>query len=910
MITPFFIMAQSSIKTGDLRCEYLVNPIGIALDQPRLSWKLTSTKKDSYDLSQSGYSLILSDNLDDIKKKKGNLWETGSVHSDQNLHILYQGKPLESFKKYYWSVKVFDQNGKDSKWSEPQFFETGLLKQQEWAGKWIGDGKKQFENDADFYENDPMPLFRKGFDIEKPIRSAKLYLTGLGYYEAYLNGKRIGDHVLDPGWTAYRKEVLYAVYDIEALLKNGSNTIGVMLGNGWYNPLPLKMWGQRNLRDRITNGRPVLNGMIRIEYKDGSTTVIPTDQSWKTTSGPIMKNNIYIGEHYDARAEVPHWNTNNTDHSIWTPASLAKGPTGKFVLQMQPAIKITRIIKPVAIIETKPGVFVVDMGQNFAGVARLKVRGAVGTKITARFGEDIYSDGNVNFMTSVAGQVKHGNGGSGAPEIALQEDSYTLKGIGLEIWQPSFTFHGYRYIEIQGWPGSPTINDIEGLRMNADVTEVGKFESSNAMFNQLESNIRWTFLSNLFSVQSDCPAREKYGYGGDMFCSIESFMYRYDMELFYKKVLRDFVNDQRELGGITETMPHVGIADSSPGDMSGPLGFQIGFPYLVKKLYDFYGDKSLITEHYVNLKKQINFLKGASNNYLSNKDLGDHESINPRSIPFTASVFYYLHVKLMRDFADIIGKNEDSKSFTHLMDTIQKAINKEFYNPEDGSYEEGSQSTQLFALWTGITHKGSEDKVISKLMSAFEQNNWHLSTGIFGTKMLFDVLRNSDTPELAYTIANQSEYPGWGHMIEKGATTLWETWAESDNVYSKNHPMFGSVGEWFYRSLLGINGTSPGFKTFKIQVQPGELTEAKGSFRSPYGEIKTAWQISENGFQQFIEVPVNTSSELWLPLTYGNKIAINGKPLEKTVYSKTMEEHHKHTVIKLGSGSYQVQITK
>lgn len=910
IVVPFVVLAKSAIKTESLTCEYLKNPIGIAIPDPRLSWTLVPQGRQGFHLSQSAYEIIVSDNVKDIDKARGNVWKTGKVQSDQSLHIVYEGKPLKSFMKYYWRVKVYDQNGEGVGWSETQLFETGLLKQSDWVGHWIGDGKKQFVNEADFYGDDPMPLFRKEFEVTKPVASARLYIAGLGYYEAYLNGEKVGDHVLDPGWTAYRKEVLYTVYDIESLIDRGQNAIGVMLGNGWYNPLPLKMWGSRDLRDRITHGRPILNGMIRIEYRDGTVSIIPTDDGWKTTSGPVIRNNIYLGEHYDARAEIPDWNIAGIDVADWKSSSLAAGPEGKMVMQLQPAIKTTRVVKPVAIREVRPGIFVADMGQNFAGVVRLKVRGMAGTRVMLRYGEDIYEDGNVNFMTAVAGQVKHGNGGLGAPEVALQEDSYILKGGGQEVWAPRFTFHGFRYVEIQGWPGKPTVDDIEGLRMNADVKEVGHFESSNSMFNQLESNIQWTFLSNLFSVQSDCPAREKYGYGGDMFCTIESFMYRYDMAAFYTKALRDFVNDQRPLGGITETLPHVGIADNSPGDGSGPLGFQIGYPYLVRKLYDFYGDELLVAQHYASVQKQLEFLESVSENYLSESDLGDHESLNERSIPFTASVFYYLHAKLMKDFADILQKESDSQRYGELMENIRRAIQTRYYSREDGVYAEGTQTTQVFALWSGILEREESDKVIARLMEAFEEKDWHVSTGIFGTKMLFDVLRNSDTPEVAYTVADQRDFPGWGHMIANNATTLWETWAESDNVYSKNHPMFGSVGEWFYRSLLGINGTSPGFKTFRIQVQPGGLTEAKGSFRSVYGNIRSAWRIEGQTFLQEVEVPVNCVAEVWLPPNYSSDIRLNGEVLAKAQNMLSHRETEGGVVLELGSGVYHITASK
>jgi len=659
------------------------------------------------------------------------------------------------------------------------------------------------------------------------------------------------------------------------------------------------------MRTALTTGRPIVKAMIRLTYTDGSVAIIPTDQSWQTTSGPVVRNNIYIGEHYDARLEKEGWSTINTSTTGWKNAVNETGPKGKMNIQMQPPVRVTKIVKPIGIVETKPGVFVFDMGQNFAGVVRLHVNGLAGTCIKLRYGEDKYADGNVNVMTSVAGQIKSGNGGPGAPQIAWQEDSYILKGKGMETWSPRFTFHGFRYVEITGWPGNPTLNAIEGLRLNSDLQQSGEFASSNEMFNKLDKVIQWTFLSNVFSVQSDCPAREKLGYGGDLFCTTEAFMYHFNMANFYRKVVRDFVNDQQPLGGITETVPFVGITDAGPGDKSGPLGFQVGFPYLVKKLYDFYGDKRVVEENYDALTHLIKFLESSAKDNLIYTDLGDHESLDQRGIPFTASVFYFLQARMMSEFANILGKSADETLYTLLAGNIKNAIVKKFGEDGTGKFEKGTQTAQVFALWASIEPSGTKDKVFETLVSEFERKNWHLSTGIFGTKMLFDVLRKADKNDMAYRIANQRDFPGWGNMIENGATTVWETWAYSDNTYSKNHPMFGSVGEWFYRSLLGINAAAPGFKRIIIKPQPaGDLTRAKGSFNSVYGKIGSSWEIIDNYFKLNVEIPANTSAEIWIPLQYGTEITEGEKPVSTVDGIQLLSKKNGYAVFQTGSGTY------
>jgi len=895
-------VAASVLKTGTLTCEYIANPLGIDIAHPRLSWTLTG---DGRNQQQTAYELLVSDNEAAIKNGKGNMWTTGKVMSDQSLHITYEGQPLQPFTRYYWRVRVYDQQGVASGWSAPQWFETAALTASNWQGQWIGDGSTLPAREEDFYKEDRMPLFRKTFTPKRKITAARLYISGLGYYEAYLNGKKVGDHMLDPGWTAYQQQVLYTVYDITRDIRSGTNAAGIMLGNGWYNAFPLRFWGSINMRNALTTGRPCVKAMIRVVYDNGTSEVIATDESWQTAPGPVVRNNIYLGEHYDARLEVAGWSTAAAATAGWKQAVQATEPVGTLTPQMQPPIRVTKTVKPISVTEIKPGVYLFDMGQNFAGVATLRVKGPAGTRVTMRYGEDKYPDGSLNVMTGVAGQIKGGNGGPGAPQVAWQEDSYTLKGTGVETWAPRFVFHGFRFVEVTGWPGKPTVADIDGLRMNADLQTDGAFASSNTMFNQLDKNIQWTFLSNAFSVQSDCPAREKLAYGGDIFCTTEAFMYHYNMPGFYAKTIRDHVNDQRPLGGITETAPFVGIADAGPGDKSGPLGFQAVFPYMVKRMYEFYGDKRVIEENYAALTKQMNFLSASTKDYLFDKDLGDHESLDEKAIPLAASVFYMLHAEVMSELAGALDRTADQTTYASLADKIREAIVNKFEDKNTGKFEKGTQSAQLYALWAGLIKEGDDAKVFDALVAAFKQRDWHLSTGIFGTKMLFDVLRKRDQQEMAYRIANQRTFPGWGHMIERGATTLWETWKESDNTFSKNHPMFGSVSEWFYRSLLGINAAAPGFKKIIIKPQPaGDLTYAKGSYNSVYGKIGSDWVIRDGQFHLKVTIPANTRAEIWIPVAAGGAIKEGGKRVADVKDIKQLRQENGYAVIETGSGNY------
>lgn len=896
------ITANNSISIVNMRCDYRENPIAVDNEQPVFSWRLHSSSDSIY---QKAYEIIVSDCIDEVQRNIGDKWNSKIINSSNNNLIVYKGVPLESFVRYYWRVRVYDIHGNPSNWSEIAWFDTAMLKDSDWTAKWISDGSNSPMIIEDFYKDDPAPLFGKEFSVGNQVESAKLYISGLGYYEAYLNGEKISPFLLDAGWTAYDHQVLYNVYDITHLLRDGVNDFGAIVGNGWYNLLPLKFWGRHIFRDALASGRPTLKAQLLIQYVDGSVDIIPTDESWKVTKTPILRNSIFLGEFYDATLEDENWYGLKNITSGWIPATIIDGPKGKMTVQTSPAITVYKEIKPASITKLSDGKYIVDMGENFAGIVRLNVNGAKGQKISLRYGEDIHQDGTVNVMTSVAGQIKKpGIGGPGAPDIAWQEDNYVLKGIESEEWQPKFTFHSFRYVEVSGWPGILAIDNIKGLALAADLDRTGSFSSSNPMFNELFEVIDRTFLSNVFSVQSDCPAREKLGYGGDIVATAESYLYNYDMHTFYRKTIRDFANDQRENGGITETAPYVGISDAGPDKESGPLGWQLAYPYLVMKLYEFYGDSLIISNNYDNLERHVEFLIRESENDLYTKGLSDHEALNEKPVSLTSSLFYYHHIRLFAEFSAILNKEEKQKRYNEIGEVIRRRIMQHFIQ-ENGTVDNSTQTAQVFALWYKIVDdKILLNNIITKLKEAFDSHDWHVSTGIFGTKMLFDVLRILEKEDWAYKIANQRTFPGWGYMLDQGATTLWETWAYSDNVYSQNHPMFGSINEWFYRSILGINPLAPGFKEILIKPQiVGDLTWAKGHYQSIHGKIASEWKIDNDQFYMNITIPPNTTAEVWLPKNYEfiscHSLLSNKK---KSVLRKMSADNS--WIIQVGSGSY------
>lgn len=901
----FIALSASPLEPSGLTCEHIISPLGIDIAYPVLSWKFHASENGQY---QSAYELIVSDNRGDVEEYKGNVWGTGKIQSDENINIEYKGAPLRSFTRYYWRVKVYNQDNVASAWSDVAWFETAMLNPADWQASWIGDGSIQPGKDEDHYKRDRMPLFRKAFSTPKKISSARLYISGAGYYEAHINGNKIGDHVLDPGWTTYKKQILYVTHDITPHVLTGKNIAGIMLGNGWWNPLPFKLFGKWDLRDYQQTGRPCVKAEIHIAFADGTKEVIPTDETWMTAPGPVVKNNIYLGEHYDARLEQKNWNRTGTTGNDWKSAAVCKGPDGILTSQLQPAVKVTKIVKPVSIIPQGKDTFIIDMGQNFAGVVRLRVKGERGRRISLRMGEGLFKNERINLLTAAATQIKKGGikGGAGAPETAWQEDSYTLKGEGLETWAPRFTFHGFRYIEVTGWPGKPALNDFEGLRMNSDLPPNGSFSCSNEMFNKLHDVIQWTFLSNVFSVQSDCPAREKMGYGADMVVTANAFIYNYNMRNFYRKAIRDFANDQQPDGAITEIAPFTGIADRGYGGNSGPLGWQLAFAFLQKQLYDFYGDKKVIEEYYDEFSRQMEFLQSHAINGLYHWDISDHEALDPKPEAFSASVFYYHHAMLAKEFADILGKPEDSAKYANLASAIRREIISRYFIKDAGRFDNGTQSAQVLGLWYKLS-PGDEQIILKQLINEFERHKMHVSSGIFGVKMMFDVLREHEKNDVAYEVAGQRDFPGWGYMLENDATTLWESWAFPETVHSRNHPMFGSIDEWFYRSLAGINPGSAGFKKIIIKPQSaGDLTWAKGSYESVRGTITSEWKIIENKFHLDVSIPANTTGEIWIPAIRRGHILVEGRSISESKNFKWITATGDFEVYELMPGKYSI----
>ncbi len=905
---------NASITIENLRCEYQTNPLGIDTSAPRLSWILESRQRGQ---AQTAYEILASSSPDNLAPGKADDWDSGKVSSSESLNIVYAGRPLATGQRVWWKVRIWDVHGKASDFSAPAWFEMALLNPSDWQAQWIQKKSDGPIPESQLFDDHPAPLFRKEFVVAKKIARARIYVSGLGYYELHLNGAKVGDHVLDPGWTSYAKRVLYSTYDVTAQLKPGRNAVGIMLGNGWFNPYPVAMGYRIEMRHFLTTGEPRAIVQLVIDFQDGTSQTINSDETWRVGDGPILRNGDYLGEVYDARREQTGWDIAGFDDANWQTAVPATDPElGALCAQTAPPIRITFVLKPVQMTEPKPGVFIYDFGQNFGGGARLRVEGPSGTRVRLRFGELLYPDGTLNGMTSAFGQNKKGGkdyvyGGTGQPKTAFQLDEYVLKGQGTEEFTPHFTFHGFRYVEVTGFPGKPNLRSLAGLRLNADVDSAGSFECSNPLFNQIQAMVLRTELSNLFSVQSDCPHREKLGYGGDIVASSEMGMLNFDMCRFYTKSAQDLLDAVRPNGGFTETSPYVGIHDDGLGGDSGPIGWGTAEPVILWQLRQYYGEQRPMSAQYAATKKWIGFLESNATGGILTNGIGDHESIERPPKAFSGTAFYYLNVTLFAQMARVLGNTDDAQDAESLAEKIKARFNQKFLQPGTGCYDNAIQSGQAFALYTGLVPDDERTRALDVLVQGIAAHDHHLSTGIFGTKYMLNALTDAGRADTAFDVVNQKTFPGYGYMLANGATTLWEHWAFSDDTYSHNHPMFGSVSEWFYKALAGIKPApdAVGFDRIIIAPQPvGDLKWVKASYNSVHGQIISEWtrELGQHGgrFKLHVHIPIGATATVFIPTRDASSVRESGKEIARADGVQLLGQTEKTVNVSVSSGDY------
>jgi alpha-L-rhamnosidase len=849
---------------GNLRCEYLTNPLGIDMQKPRFSWIPEHAGRGQ---KQSAYQIVISTSPE---PQEGDIWDSDKVVSSQTAQIEFSGNDLESNRSYYWKVRYWDAEDTPSPYSPISRFDTSIFESEEWEAKWI-TGHNQH---------------RKEFALESaPIR-ARAFVSGLGYYELRINGKKVGTNVLDPAWTTYDKRVLYSTYDVTDFLRQGQNAVCSILGSGWYKSKAFIL-------------------QLHIETEDGEEVVIHTDDSWKSMPGPIVSDSLYDGEIYDARLEIPGWDLPDFDDSSWEAAAAAISPRGLLVSQMMPPIQVRDTIVPQKITNPAPGVYVFDMGQNFSGWAQLRVKGTEGTRVRMRFAELLYPDGNINRENL---------------RQARAEDIYILKGGREEIYEPRFTYHGFRYVELTGFPGVPTLDTLRGCVVHTAVEQTGNFFCSNPLLNQMQQNFLWAFKTNLHSIPTDCSQRdERMGWLGDAHLTAEGGLMNFDMAAFYTKFINDISDVQDKKGTLTDTVPF--IWGGRPADPA----WGTAYPLLCWSMYLFNGDQRILEDHYDGLKKYVDSLTAmAEKNLLTFSRYGDWISIDKTPGSLISSFYYYYDAVLLSRIAQVLGKTKDSEDYAQLAERIRSAFNDRFYSSELRGYIPNTQTANTLPLFLDMPEQTSRGGVIHNLVTdILYKNNTHLTTGIIGTRYLLDVLLKTNQSTLAYELATQTTYPSWGYMIERGATTLWELWQEKTGpeMNSHNHPMLGSYGAWFYRALAGIDQKegSQGFE--KIQIRPQmvrDLAYASASLLTIRGEVRSEWKRTDGAMEIKVTIPVNCEAEITLPKINLKELVLRDKSVQ--VYTrghfltgiegiKMVDETDTALVIQVGSGQYHFELS-
>jgi alpha-L-rhamnosidase len=876
--------ASAGTNVDSLKCEYLANPLGIDVLQPRLSWVLHSPERGQ---KQTAYQVLVASSPELLQQNQGDLWDSGKVASEQSIHVEYAGKPLASYQGCEWKVRVWDKDGQPSDWSQPARWTMGVLEPNGWYGKWLGYTKK-YDRETGWSQTSPSPVFRTTFHLSRPVKSATVSIAGLGYYELHLNGDKVGDHVLDPAFTRYDRRVLYVTYDVTDRLQQGKNAIGVMLGNGWYNSHTRCVWDfdQAPWRDQ-----PKVLLQLRVVLADGSVEFLVSNESWRATTGPMVLDGIRNGHVYDARLEMPGWDTAAFDDSAWAKPAIVSAPKGTLRAQMLPPIKVTETITPVKFTETKPGVWLFDMGQNMAGWAQLRVAGPAGSTVTMRYSERVSPDGAID-RREIDKFVKSG---------PFQSDVYILKGQGAEVWEPKFSYHGFRWVEVTGLPSPPTAETLRGRVVHTSFQRVGNFECSNELLNTIQRLTGWSYRSNFHGYPTDCPHREKNGWTGDAHLAAEQAMYSFENSAAYTKWMNDLYDEQQEDGNLPGIVPTSGWGYKWG---NGPA-WDSAYVLIPWYLYQYRGDQRILATHYERLKRYVDFLTSKSKDHLVQHGLGDWVPAKTKTPEIvTSSGYYYVDTLIVSKIAALLGKQDDARRYGELAEQIRQSFHRTLYKG-DGIYANGSQTALSCALYQGLAPADVKSQVAAKLAANVESQAGHLDTGILGAKYLLRALSDNGRTDLAYTIACQTTPPSYGDWIRRGATTLWEDWGDGS---SRNHIMFGDISAWFYQYLAGIqvDAEQPGFKHIVIRPRPvGDLTWARAKTESMYGTVSSSWRKEKERFTLEVKIPVGATATVYVPLAgRAEDVTESGKPAARAAGVNCLRVEDTAAVFDVSAGQY------
>ncbi|MCF3110454.1 glycoside hydrolase family 78 protein [Niabella sp. CC-SYL272] len=875
--------AQSEVK--NLRTENRVDPLGLDVLQPRFSWQLESGKRN---VMQTAYEIRVVTN-------KSNVWSSGKVLSDSSVHVTYKGAALKSGEKYQWQVRVWDNSGKASAWSRTAGFQMALLQPSDWQASWITPG---YEEDATMR---PSPLMRKEFNIAKKIARATAYITAHGMYEAAVNGNRVGDAHFTPGWTSYKKRLQYQTYDVTRLLQQGHNALAVTLGSGWYRGTI----GYTNHNNFYGKDIALLL-QLQIDYTDGTKEVVVSDGSWKSSTGAITYSEIYNGETIDARKDKTGWMRAGYNDASWSAVKTASFDKANLLATYNEMISAQEVFKPVKVFKTPAGETVLDFGQNLVGWVRVKARGNAGDSIKLQHAEVLTKAGD--FYTENL-------------RAAKAQNIYVLKGGETETFHPHFTWQGFRYVKVEGYPGTVIPENFEAIAFYSDMEPTGTFTTSNPLINQLQHNIQWGQKGNFLDVPTDCPQRdERLGWTGDAQAFFRTASFNMGVNNFFTKWLKDLEADQID-GRVPHVIPNV------LGNNANSAGWADVATIVPWQLYLAYGDKRTLAAQYNSMKNYVESVRKTTRNDLWNTGFhfGDWLFYRPgddndgRSAVtdkyLIAQCFYAHSVQLLINAATVLGYTSDAAAYTQLLQNVKAAFVKEYLTPS-GRLVSSTQTAYVLALHFDMLPEALRKQAAERLVENIKSYNNHLTTGFLGTPYLCHVLTRFGYTDMAYTLLLQESYPSWLYPVKMGATTIWERWDgikpdgsfQTPSMNSYNHYAYGAIGDWMYRKMVGLDTEEDGVGYKHIKVKPhigGNFKQAAASLKTYYGLTKAGWEVTDGNIVMDVEVPANTRATVYLPVKDAGGVTESGKPLSSVKEIKELGSEDGYLKIETGSGKYR-----
>jgi len=866
-------------KAVNLKCEHMVNPIGLDTSSPRFTWQLDDHTTGA---KQIACQIIAGKDSVRVSSGKGDLWDSGKI-SSAYMFVSYNGEKLEPLSRYFWTVRTWNGDNVPGKFSDVASFETGMMGKDAWQADWISDSE-----DIDLK---PAPWFRKEFRIDKEVVLARAYIASAGLHELYINGKKVGDARLTPAYTRFDRRILYITHDITALI-NKENAVGVLLGNGWYNHQSTAVW---DFHKAPWRAHPKFMMEMHLTYEDGTKEIIPTSTDWKTSLSHVVFNSIYTGEHIDNRLYQKGWDQPGFNDQDWTDAIEVEAPTENIVAEVMPAIKNIETIAVKSFTKIDDQTYVFDLGRNIAGVSELKVTGEQGTIIRLKHGEQLDDNGRVDLREL---EVHYRPTDDSDP---FQTDIFILHGDGEETFMPHFNYKGFQYVELtSSKPISLTKSSLTGYFMHSDVEQIGFIHSSDTLLNKIWEATNNSYLSNLFGYPTDCPQREKNGWTGDPLNAVEMGLFNYNSIKIFEKWLDDHRDEQRSDGVLPAIIPTSGWGYhwANGPDWTSTIAHIPWFFYLYN------GDIRILEENYERMKLYVNHLSEISPNHLTDWGLGDWIPIKSvSSVELTSSIYFYTDALILSKIAGVLNNKDDAEKYLTLANYVKDAINEKFLDQEQGIYASGFQTELSLPLFWGVVPEEMIKEVADNLAKTVKENGTQLDVGLLGSRAILDALSENGYADLAYKLASNKEYPSWGWWIANGATTLYENWdIDSEQDLSMNHIMFGEISAWYFKALGGItiDECSPGFKN--IILKPNFVTgldEFRASHNGPYGEIVSEWVMVDNNLIYSVQIPPNSTATLLL----------NADEISDLEYlNEAIADQMDFTKIELVAGSYEFRI--